>query len=300
MSPLSLVLNNDGISNLIDGLVATGYTNLYQAAVALQPLSNGVITDLYIATLAAQDSESEIFVNPLSQFTGFNNPVAINTDGTFMQCDINASDYHGQTGYTTVNGCLSVIGDIKYTGADSSDYYIYLGTTFKNAAKYAGISETNYSAFAIIWSTVRTLVLSNEGGLIDELVAAGYGNYSLYDTLMSLQPVSGGMITDGFLVTLKNCDADSEVFAATLSTFTTVTNNPVGINSDGTLIVFDIYGTDYYGDTGYKTYKADQAGVGRIRFTTPESADYYIDTGIFNIINWRDYYYEAVGIIWSK
>ena len=151
---------------------------------------------------------------------------------------------------------------------------------------------------------VRTLILSNEGGLIDELVAAGYSDYSLYDTLMSLQPVSGGMITDGFLATLKNCNTDSEAFTAKLSTFTTDTNNLVGINSDGTLMAVDIYGADYYGDTGYKTCKADQAGIGRVRFTSAESSDYYIDTGIDTGENnggsASGVNYQAVGVIWSK
>jgi hypothetical protein len=81
-----------------------------------------------------------------------------------------------------------------------------------------------------------TFVLSNESGgyLIDELIKAGYGNSSLYDTLVALQGTSGGVISDAFLATLAACPAGSEIFTASLSNFAGL-NNPVCINSDGTL-----------------------------------------------------------------
>lgn len=125
-----------------------------------------------------------------------------------------------------------------------------------------------------------TFVLSNESGgyLIDELIAAGYGNGSLYDALIALEPASGGVISQAFLDTLSNCPAGSEIFTAQLSNYAGI-GNAVGINTDGTLKILDIKGRDYYGKTGYATYPEQQSGVGRELFTYATSSQYYIDAG---------------------
>jgi len=125
-----------------------------------------------------------------------------------------------------------------------------------------------------------TFVISNESGgyLIDELIKAGYGNSSLYDTLVALQATSGGVISDAFLATLRACPAGSEIFTAKLSTFGG-SNNPVCINTDGTVKIKPIFGRDYYQKEGYRTYSDSQQGVGRELFTYATSPQYYIDAG---------------------
>ena len=56
-----------------------------------------------------------------------------------------------------------------------------------------------------------TFVLSNEeGGLIDHLIAAGYGTNNMYELLANLQETSGGVITDEFLETLAACPRKRE------------------------------------------------------------------------------------------
>ncbi|MBP8613660.1 MAG: S-layer homology domain-containing protein [Firmicutes bacterium] len=137
-----------------------------------------------------------------------------------------------------------------------------------------------------------TFVLSNEeGGLIDRLIAGGYGDGSLYDALVALEPASGGIISQIFLDTLSNCPAGSEIFTAKLSDFTGI-NNPVGINTDGTLIIVPIFGRDYYGQTGYSNYPTTLV-PGDTNFVEAGSPGYYIDAGSSGSIN-----YHAFAIAW--
>jgi hypothetical protein len=150
-----------------------------------------------------------------------------------------------------------------------------------------------------------TFMLSNESGgyLITELIAAGYGNSSLYDVLVHLAPTSGGVISDAFLATLAACPAGSDVFTAALSNFASETNNPIGIASDGSLIVAAIYGRDYYQRTGYLTNTGNQIGIGRELFTYATDPSYYIDAGSNTNYNGpvsTTTYYKAFAIGWSS
>ena len=300
----SFVISNEG--GLIDKLIKEGYGdyNLYQVLKVLQPYSNGVISDAFLTVLASRDPESEIFTAKLSTFAGANNPVAVNIDGVLLITDIYGKDFIGKTGFNTTPDVLSTNGQQLFTYATGTDYYIDSGLSTEEYSGGIITTVSTYHVFAIAWSMPTSIVLSNEGGLIDEMVAAGYGAYSLYDTLVALQPQSGGVITDTFLKALKYSPSTSEVFTAKLSAYAPDDYNPICINSDGTTLISDIYGSNYYGDTGYKTYKAIQAGVGRIKFTSPESSGYFIDTGVDS----GEYYsgtangvnYKAIGVIWSK
>jgi hypothetical protein len=137
-----------------------------------------------------------------------------------------------------------------------------------------------------------TFVLSNEeGGLIDRLIAGGYGDGSLYDALVALEPDSGGIISQSFLDTLSSCPAGSEIFTAPLSNYTGI-NNPVGINTDGTLIIVPIFGRDYYGQTGYSNYPTTLV-PGDTNFVEAGSPGYYIDAGSSGSMN-----YHAFAIAW--
>ena len=85
----------------------------------------------------------------------------------------------------------------------------------------------------------RTLVLSNElgpaaqGGLIDRLIAAGYGSQNLYQILQLLAAQPGTGIPADFVASVGNNPAGSDVFTAALSSFAGL-NGPVCINADGT------------------------------------------------------------------
>jgi len=133
--------------------------------------------------------------------------------------------------------------------------------------------------------------------LIDNLIASGYGNSSLYEVLVALQPNSGGIISDEFLATLAHCPAGSDIFVASLTNFSNPANNPIAINTDGTAYVVSVYGKDYFGREGYSTYPESQSGVGEELFTYAISPEYYIDCGS-SITGGSSY--KAFAIVWSQ
>jgi hypothetical protein len=145
-----------------------------------------------------------------------------------------------------------------------------------------------------LWSIgpETTFVITNEGGLIDKLIASGQGSKNLYELLQFLKPVSGAIITDRFLKTLESTPAAGDIFHQTLGDFTGL-NNPVCINIDGTLRVNAIFGNDHYNASGYTSVAMQLASIGRIQYTKANSADNYIDAG--ESIGQR---YHAFAIAW--
>ena len=124
---------------------------------------------------------------------------------------------------------------------------------------------------------IETVVLTNENGLIDRLIAGGYGSSNLYDTLVGLQPSSGGALSDSFFATLRGNPSDSEIFTVPLFNFAGL-NNPVCINSDGTFGIQPVFGADYVGRPGYSTYAAGLSSLW-VLFTTADNPSHYIDAG---------------------
>jgi hypothetical protein len=175
-----------------------------------------------------------------------------------------------------------------------SDNYFFPFDSFGNGYWFFG-GDINF-----YYNSATTFVISNEapGYLIDHLIAAGLGNSSLYEVLVALKPSSGGVISDEFLDKLASCPAGSEIFTATLSDVTPPANNPVGINTDGTLIVVPIYGTNYFQHEGWDTYTGNQSGIGIELFTFATSPQYYIDGGSSNIPGGPPY--QAFAIAWSN
>ena len=146
-------------------------------------------------------------------------------------------------------------------------------------------------------NTATTFVLSNEEGrMIDQLIAAGYGNVSLYRTLAEIQDTSGGVISDEFLEVLANCPAGSPILTKKLKDYEGITGG-IAINTDGTVFTTSIKGRSYYGQTGYSTYPPNHSGVGRELFTYANSPEYYIDAGSSDKIGGR---YKAFAIAWSS
>jgi len=120
-----------------------------------------------------------------------------------------------------------------------------------------------------------TFVLSNEeGGLIDRLIAGGYGAGSLYDALVALEPASGSVISQNFLDALSNCPAGSDIFTQTVNDYAGL-DVALAVNTDGTVFTTGIRGRTYNGQTGYSTYPASTTA--RESFTYADSAGYYID-----------------------
>ena len=284
----TFVLSNEE-GRLIDKLIADGYgnSNLYQVLVSIAPASNGIISDAYLDTLALCDSGSEIFTYKLNDFAGLNGGVAINTDGTIFTTSIRGRTYYRQMGYSTYPTAAT---QEIFTYADSPAYYI--------DAESGG---TTYKAFAIGWSSnqIPTFMLSNEeGGLIDRLIAAGHGDDSLYEVLQLLQPVSGGAIPADFMAVLAAGPADCDAKTAPLSDFADESNNPIGIGSNGNLIVAPIYGNVLDGDDDFSTTSGNIMPVGDVHFTAADSEGDAIDAGAMTVSG-ITYYYKAFGVAWA-
>jgi hypothetical protein len=114
-----------------------------------------------------------------------------------------------------------------------------------------------------------TFVLSNEGGgLISQMVAAGYGNDNLYEALLAIRadadPSTSGIITDAFLTNLANAPASSEIFTTKLKDVNSH-GVSVSISTDGTARYDDVEGRTYYGT--FPTLVSNISGVGLTNFT---------------------------------
>jgi hypothetical protein len=149
----------------------------------------------------------------------------------------------------------------------------------------------------------RTLVLSNElgpaglqGGLIDQLIAAGYGSQNLYQILQLLAAQPGTGIPADFVASVGNNPGGSDVFTVALSNFAGL-SGPVCINADGTLTILPIFGRDYDGHTGYVTNKVHYPGISLANFTMATSPVYYIDAGARAGSPSR---YQAIGIVYAN
>jgi hypothetical protein len=185
-----------------------------------------------------------------------------------------------------------------FTKAIGPGFYIDAGSNTVETS--SGLITTYYKAFAFAWSLGSTFVLSNEapGYLIDNLIANGYGDKNLFEVLKALQPVSGGAIPLEFVNQLAACPPGSDIFTSVLHYFGGL-NNPVCINSDGTLSINAIFAKHYFGKEGYATYPESQAGVGKQLFTYAASPDYYIDAGISGTSGGTTIRYKAFAIAWS-
>lgn len=145
----TFVLSNEAPGYLIDNLIANGYgeKNIFQVLTALQPISGGSIPMEFVNLLAACQPGSEIFTANLANYTGINNPVGINCDGTIDIVPIFGHDYYPKSGYTTYVGSQSGTGQELFTNAKSHEYYINTGSSI-----IYGDTSTTYHAFAITWA----------------------------------------------------------------------------------------------------------------------------------------------------
>ncbi|NPV90600.1 MAG: beta-propeller fold lactonase family protein [Firmicutes bacterium] len=195
----------------------------------------------------------------------------------------------GGTVYYTTDGSDPTDGTgIEYNGPFTLAASATVKAAVQNDSSWSGVT----SAVFTVNVQATTLVLSNEeGGLIDNLIAAGYGNKSLFDALVSLQEASGGVITDDFLETLALNDASSPILTQMLNSYTGL-NGAIAINTDGTVFTMtSVKGRDYHGQSGYSTYP--EGGAIEL-FTYADSAEYYIDAESGGTT------YKAFAIAWSS
>ncbi|MFH1157262.1 MAG: IPTL-CTERM sorting domain-containing protein, partial [Pseudomonadota bacterium] len=282
---------------LIDQLIAAGHgsENLYTVLqfLAADP-GSGIPAD-FVAEVGTSPAGSEVFTVVLSNFAGLNGPVGINADGTLMMTGIYGRDYDGDAGFATNTVYYSGIGLANFTITSDLNYFIDTGVDTQN------VPNQNYQAIGIAYTNHgRSFVISNElgteseGGLIDQIIAAGHGSDSLYDILVLLAANPSSGIPADFVAEVHNNAPGSEVFTVTLNNFAGL-NGPVCINADGTIKIKPIFGKDYNGDTGYTTNTVYYPDVALANFTLAQSDTYYIDAGAAP----NNDRYQAIGIAWA-
>ncbi len=288
----TFVMTNEG--GLIDRLISAGNgdKNIYDIMELLKPVTSGIISNRFMQILVSNDVGSKLFTTNLNDYAGANNPICINADGSILINPIFGKQY--DIGFILLDTYLQGVGKFYITTPSEESNLIDAGTDEN------GIP---YKAFAIAWKpnpdTAQTVVMTNEGGLIDSLIAAGYGDTTVYNVLVMLAPLSGGVITNELLQKIKgNNDYFPEVLVQPLKTFGG-SNNPVCISTDGKLTINNIFGKDYYKREGFATYP-EQSGAA-VSFTYAISPEYYIDAGYYvpQIQIEDTTYYQAIAIIWK-
>ncbi|MGA2781489.1 MAG: hypothetical protein ABSF13_06155 [Smithella sp.] len=292
----TFILSNEG-GGLISQLIAAGYGNynLYDALQALRaeadPSISSVLTDAFLTALASCPAGSAIFTHKLSEFEyiGSGAGIAISDDGTVTFVSVFGRTYY-TAGYPTLSSAISGVGNAAFTHSSdtSSPLTSWVGTGGGN------VYGVTYNVFAIGWmpsttttNTAETFILSNEdGGIISQLIAVGYGDFNLYQALVAIQsdtdPSTAGIITNAFLAGLSESPASSAIFTHKLSEYTG-SGVAVAISTDGTVQTVSVYGRTYFAKTGTATLSSNISGVGSADFTystnSPSSLMRWIVTG---------------------
>jgi len=138
-------------------------------------------------------------------------------------------------------GCLAVLGYALWTRRRA----VVLFFVLLAAAALPGRAQTS-----------GILIAEGPGKLVDALIAAGYGNLSLYQAVMALQEDSDpsledlGAIKETFLDTLATCPANSPVFTTTMTSYA---GTGVAIYADCTVAASSLPGSGFDGLAGSTT-----------------------------------------------
>jgi len=288
-----VISNEEG--KLIDKMIRAGDgdKNMYEILELLKPFSQTIINDRYLETLASNSEESMVFSTNLKDWTGSNNPACINVDGTVLVKPISGNESAHLQGFISFVTYRKGIGEFYITTPKENSNLIDAGTNEN------GIP---YKAFAIAWKqnpdTIQSIVMTNEGGLIDSLIAVGYGDTTVHNVIKMLAPLSGGVITDVFLQNLESNYYYFEEIKSPLKNYGG-SNNPICISTNGKVRIVNYFGKDYSKQEGFATYP-EKAGAD-ISFTYAISPEYYIDAGYYvpEIQVEDTTFYRVIAIIWK-
>ena len=116
----------------------------------------------------------------------------------------------------------------------------------------------------------QTFVLSNEGGgLISQMLTAGYGNLNLYAAVLKMSancdPTVSGVLTPNFFQALASNPGSSPVFTTELKNVNAA-GQGIAISTDGTVQVVNISGAAWQGQAGVSSLVSDISGVGDATF----------------------------------
>jgi len=263
----TFVLSNEGSNGFVTQLLAAGYgyANLYQALVAIQantdPSVARIITPAFLGTLENLPASSAIFTTKVKNINFGSQGIAVSTDGTVQVVSI--------FGWALDNGTNTLGATFTGVGLAYFTHSAGVGTALTSFT----VDGTTYNVFGVAWmpGSANTFVLSNEGanGFISQLLAGGYGNLNLYQTLGQIladsNPSVSGMITPAFLNALRQCSGTSAIFTTVLKNVN-AGSQAVAISDDCTVQNVSISGAAFYA-AGAATLSSEIAGVGRALFT---------------------------------
>lgn len=182
---------------------------------------------------------------------------------------------------------------------------VYSGDANFNASTSAQLSQIVGSTGGT--NTQDSFILSNEppGYLIHKLIAAGYGNYNLYDCLVLIRNDAWGSsqaIPDTFMASLRNAPVTSEIFTIPLSQFDF--DGSVAVSTDGTARIADIFGQDYTGKPNTTTLRTEISGVGKTNFVYSNNSQvplhsWYIATSYNGGVIVITTTYNAFAVAWG-
>jgi hypothetical protein len=269
VSNASFILSNEGVG-LINELVANGYGDydLYDTLLAMQQSSDPTISEVV----------TDQFLTKL---------LSCPADSAIFTTKLR--DYLDSTPQS-----VTAVSKAAVMRAGVS-----INMDMNMGIDIGGISWTSGTAY--------TFILSNEGGgLISQLVASGYGDYSLYSTLLTMQnntdPSIAGIVTPSFLAALQACPNTSDIKTHKLSEYTGSGVAAVAISTDGTVQVVSVFGRTYYGTTGTATMSSaiSSVGNGLFTYTTTSSplTSFSVSTTTYNVfgVGWAPSTTAAIAI----
>ena len=266
----TFVFSNEGVNGLASRVVAAGYgnDNLYQALLDIvssaNPTVSGIITPTFLSALRSQPASSTVFTTQLQSVSVAGQAIAISTDGTFQMVSIFGAAYQNTFSNTVLRSNVTGVGTAKFVSNPG-------GTI----ASFNANGNT-YNVVGIAFSGEQTFILSNEGaGLISQLVTAGYGNFALWQALVTINnnanPSDAGILTPAFATTLKNSPLSSGVITTLMKNINGA-GQAYAISTDGTVQTVSIFGAAYQGQSGAATQVSDISGVGNANFVYSANA----------------------------
>jgi hypothetical protein len=248
----------EGPGKLVDALIAAGYgsLNLYDALVDIEAGTNpsvyGTLTPLFLQTVQSCPASSAIFTTHLSAYAG--SGVVVYADCTVQTTSLQPSGFNGLAGTTTLSTAI--------IGVSAPAAMISLSPAYA--------LDPTHSVFGILYApqgTSQTFVLSDEapGHLIANLVAAGYGNYNVYDALVAIQqqtnPSLAGVITTAFLANLQSCAAGDPLFTVPLKNLS-YSGSGIAVSDDCSVQIRSVQGSSFNGQPGTTSLAVTISGVG--------------------------------------
>jgi hypothetical protein len=180
---------------------------------------------------------------------------------------------------------------------------------FRNVSVLAGVLLCLSVAVCPVWGIIaintsqQTFILSNEGGgLVTQLVNAGYGTENIYQALVDIvsatNPSVAGTLTPAFLQALFACPPSCQIFTTQLSSLN-VPGAAYAISTDGTVQTVSIFGSTYKGQAGTATLVSNISGVGPGSFTYSTTSSPLTSFTVVNGGLGLTTTYNVFGIAWA-